>query len=141
MKFRVEWNYPGKTMVSGLWEKLSTLPYTQQSHVIVCASIFRYCVRAWKCVRTYTGITIWKLGTLYWRKCKWMSSFMTLTWQYITPYNLKDKKHWAQFDILNNFNSTTILFSQKHKYIDAWFQEVEPLHKILNEDFTNECII
>ena len=70
-----------------------------------------------------------------------MSSFMTLTWQYITPYNLKDKKHSTQFDIWNNFNSTTILFSQKHKYIDAWFQEVEALHKILYEDFTNECII
>ena len=66
---------------------------------------------------------------------------MTLTWQYITPYNLKDKKHSTQFDIQNNFNSTTILFSQKHKYIDAWFQEVEALHKILYEDFTNECII
>ena len=102
MKFRVEWNYPGKTMVSGLWEKLSTLSYIQQSHVIVCASIFRYCGRAWKCVRTYTGITIWKLGTLYWRKCKWMSSFMTLTWQYITPYNLKDKKHSTQFDKFYN---------------------------------------
>ena len=70
-----------------------------------------------------------------------MSSFMTLTWQYITSYNLQDKKHSTQFDIQNNFNSTTILFSQKHKYIDAWFQEVEALHKILYEDFTNECII
>ena len=72
MKFRVESSYPGKTIVSGLWEKRFTLPYTQQSHIIRCASIFSYCVRAWKCVRSFNGISIWKLGKLHWIKSKWI---------------------------------------------------------------------